>query len=114
MDHGTLVSFLGHRFHAEVIGAATLDAARSELHRGPFDLVLVNRIGDADGARGIEIIGALKADPALAAIPAMLVSNFPDAQQEAVTAGAAPGFGKAQLGEPHTIERLSAVLRRPI
>ena len=40
----------------------------------------------------------------------MLVSNFPDAQAQAVEAGAEPGFGKKSLNAPETIARLSSHL----
>jgi len=40
----------------------------------------------------------------------MLVSNYEDAQKEAVAAGALAGFGKASLGRPAMIESLRSVL----
>ncbi len=40
----------------------------------------------------------------------MLVSNYADAQKEAVEAGALPGFGKADLGDGQTHERLRNAL----
>jgi hypothetical protein len=43
-------------------------------------------------------------------VPVMLVSNYEDAQREAVAAGAQPGFGKAALGQPQTLARLKEVL----
>ena len=36
----------------------------------------------------------------------MLVSNFEDAQAEAEAAGALPGFGKTQMYDPRTRERI--------
>ena len=110
-DHGGLSRRLGHSLDAEVVPAAThpeaLDALRD---RGPFDLVLVNRVGDRDGAPGLDLIRALKADPDLADLPVMLVSNFAHAQDEAVALGALPGFGKAELGSPSVLDRLRAAL----
>ena len=41
-----------------------------------------------------------------------LVSNHADAQSEAVQAGAAPGFGKAELGRPAMLARVGAVLEK--
>ena len=41
----------------------------------------------------------------------MLISNHADAQEKAVNVGAEPGFGKAQLGTPEVVERLSPILR---
>ncbi len=40
----------------------------------------------------------------------MLVSNYEDAQQDAVARGALPGFGKAALRQPETRNRLAAIL----
>ena len=52
-------------FDAEVVGAADATAALGALRGGSFDLVLVNRLLDADGSDGLEIIRAIKADPQL-------------------------------------------------
>ena len=54
--------------------------------------------------------GAALGDAALAALPVMLVSNYPDAQQEAQAAGAVPGFGKAQVSSPETLDLLRTYL----
>ena len=40
----------------------------------------------------------------------MLVSNYPDAQAEAIAAGALPGFGKRELGS----ERVTKLLREAL
>ena len=82
-----------------------------ELRRGSFDLVLINRKLDADYSDGLEILHKLKADAELATVPVMLVSNYADAQATAVTAGAIPGFGKAELGRPETAEKLRVLLQ---
>jgi hypothetical protein len=36
----------------------------------------------------------------------MLVSNYPEAQQEALAAGALPGFGKRELSTPRVTQLL--------
>src|SRR5581483_3006970 len=82
-DHGQISRQLGRSLGADVQPAANAAEALEALRkRGPFDLVLVNRVGDRDGEPGVELIRALKADPALAAVPVMLVSNYEDAQDE--------------------------------
>ena len=43
-------------------------------------------------------------------VPVMLVSNYPQYQQQAVDAGAVPGFGKAELRSPTTLARLAEFL----
>lgn len=109
-DHGLISQHLGRSLGTEVIGARTHREALEILRdRGPFRLVLVNRIGDSDGARGVDLIRSLKADPELADLPVMLVSNYPEAQDEAVEAGALEGFGKSDLGTGKELAALSLV-----
>ena len=114
MDHGQIGRALGRPLDAEVIAADTHEDAGRQLAGGVFDLVLVNRVGDLDGAPGLEFIRALKADPATVGVPVMLVSNYPDAQAEAVSAGAAPGFGKSDLRTERALEPVRAALRRTV
>jgi CheY-like chemotaxis protein len=73
--------------------------------------VLVNRVLDADGSSGLELIRALKAEEQLRDVPVLLVSNYEDAQAQAVQAGAVPGFGKAELGQPHMLACVEPYLR---
>jgi CheY-like chemotaxis protein len=110
-DHPSIAHVLRREFDAQTIGAVDAEEALARLRESTFDLVLVNRVFDADGDSGLELIRRLKADSALAATPVMLVSNYEDAQAEAVQAGAVPGFGKAMLGRPAMLERVAAVLK---
>ena len=73
------------------------------------DLVLVNRVLDGAFSEegGVELIGALA--PASKA-RFLLISNYPEAQVAAVQAGAAPGFGKAEMNAPAAKERLLGAL----
>ena len=75
-----------------------------------YDLVLVNRKLAADSSDGVDLLKRVKSDPQLADRPVMLLSNFPEAQEAAVKAGAEPGFGKAQLDRPETVEKLARFL----
>jgi CheY-like chemotaxis protein len=64
------------------------------------DLVLINRVLDYGFAEsgGIELIARLRAlHPAVKFI---LISNFKEAQQSAMNAGALRGFGKGDIGSP--------------
>ncbi len=72
------------------------------------NLLLVNRVldGDFPDDTGIELVARL----ASSGVPAMLVSNFPDAQAAAVAAGARPGFGKKDMNS----ERTAAILREAV
>jgi CheY-like chemotaxis protein len=109
-DHYAIRRLLESRFGAVVVQAHGLDDALREMRREQVDLLLVNRKLDADYSDGMEILKAVKADTALAAIPVMLVSNYADAQATAVAAGAIEGFGKAELSRSTTVEKLTAVL----
>ena len=82
---------------------ASLDEAIS-----PQTLLLVNRLLDGRfdvGGSGIELIREIAASND--AVPTMLVSNFEEFQREAQAAGALPGFGKSQVGDPVTRQRIA-------
>jgi CheY-like chemotaxis protein len=112
-DHGSIERTLQRAFGADVVAADTAAEALTEL-RGPepsFALVLVNRVFDADDGSGLELIRRIKDEGELRATPVMLVSNLADAQAAAEAAGAAPGFGKAELGQPQMLGRVAAILK---
>ncbi len=99
-DHQGISLMLRQHFEADVHPVDNIEDAMEHLRTTPVDLVLVNRVFDADGTSGMELIKQIRADNTLPAIPVMLVSNYEDAQRDAVAAGAVPGFGKAALGQP--------------
>jgi two-component system chemotaxis response regulator CheY len=74
---------------------------------GRADLLLINRVldGGFKGLGGIELIQSLRGHP-----KAMLISNYPDAQEVAEAAGAIPGFGKSEMYAERTRSRLRAAL----
>jgi two-component system chemotaxis response regulator CheY len=109
-DHSGIARTLRQSFGAEVVSADTPAEALAKLRQEPYTLVLVNRVFDADGSTGLDLIRQIQADDQLRAVPVMLVSNYEDAQAEAVRAGAVPGFGKAALGHPQMLERVRAFL----
>jgi two-component system chemotaxis response regulator CheY len=109
-DHAVLSRWLGIHFGADVTAARTFEEALAQLRQGEFALVLVNRILDYDGRRGVEFISRLKEDTQLTAVHVMLISNYAEAQEEAVRRGAEAGFGKADLSEPETLDRLRPFL----
>lgn len=110
MDHGSISRMLSQQFSAETVGVDHESDAIAQLTSEDFDLVLVNRKLDLDGSDGMKVIEHMQADAKLRDIPVMLVSNFADAQETAIAAGAKPGFGKSALGESDTIDRLAAFL----
>jgi CheY-like chemotaxis protein len=109
-DHTQIARHLESTFGARVRGVSSFDEALGALRRERYDLVLVNRVNDEDGAPGLELIRSMKAIANLADVPIMLVSNHGDAQEEAEALGAVPGFGKGDLASERTRGRLAAVL----
>ena len=109
-DHAAIRGMLQRTFRAEVVQADGPDDALAALRKEPFDLVLVNRKLDQDYSDGLEIIKTIKADKTLAAVPCMLITNYPDQQKVAVAAGAEYGFGKKELSTEDTRLRLARFL----
>lgn len=109
-DHASLSRFLASHFDVEVDRAHKLDDALSKLRAQNYHLIMINRKLDCDHSDGMEILKTIKSDAALKEIPVVLISNYADAQEAAVAAGAAPGFGKAELGSPATKEKVTAIL----
>jgi two-component system chemotaxis response regulator CheY len=105
-DHAAIRRLLEMRYAAEVTQVATSAEALEALSRDHYDLVLVNRKLDFDYSDGIEVLKAIKADESIADVPVMLVTNYPEHQQQAVEAGGERGFGKLELNKPLTLERL--------
>jgi CheY-like chemotaxis protein len=105
-DHGNIVRTFKKEFGTEVERADDAGTALERIRAGGYALVLVNRVLDADGSSGMELIKRVKSDPNLNSVPVMLVSNYDDAQAEAAAVGATSGFGKASLGRPQMIERV--------
>jgi len=103
-DHGAVTRLIRGSFDAEVQQAHGAAEALQSLDG--VDLILINRIFDADGGDGMSLIRQLKQDDDTKDIPVMLISNYQNYQQEAESLGAAPGFGKAELHEEATVERL--------
>src|SRR4051812_40457081 len=105
-DHGGIGRTLRQAFGAEGVSADSVDEAVTHLRSRGFALVLVNRVFDADGTSGMDLIEKMKRDAELRDVPVMLVSNYEDAQAQAMQAGAVPGFGKAALGRPAMLEKV--------
>lgn len=109
-DEMSLRQYFARQFAAEFVAVDDGRAALEDLRRTGADLVVVNRLMDLTGDSGLDVIAAIKADAALAGVPVMLISNYPDWQARAEAAGALPGFGKAQLGSAETAARIVAAL----
>ncbi len=109
-DHFTISNLLSDHFDVKVDRAANVGEALAMMQRQKYRLVLVNRLIDEDGSDGMELIRNATADERLRETPLMLVSNYDDAQIQAVEAGGLRGFGKSQIGNRETIERLAELL----
>jgi two-component system chemotaxis response regulator CheY len=109
-DHSYISAWLRSVAGARTIAVDTKPEALEMLRVEAFDLVLVNRIGDCDGAPGIDLIRAIRGDAEFGKVPVMLVSNHASAQDEAIALGARPGFGKAEIGSAKALERLTTAL----
>jgi len=109
-DHAAIRSLVTTHFDADVLQAHGPEDALSQMREQKIDLVLINRKLDRDYTDGIEILRQIKADYNLAETPVMLITNYPDHQQAAVEEGAEYGFGKLELSEPETREKLARFL----
>ena len=95
---------------AQVVFADDQHTLNKLLDNGGVDLILFNRQLDYgfETDEGVELIKRLRAKhPAL---KAMLVSNYPEAQQAAVQVGAVEGFGKREIGSPKVSELIRTAL----
>jgi CheY-like chemotaxis protein len=109
-DHVSLTRLLREKIRAEVVAVHSHKQAVDALRDDQFAVVLVNRKLHADHSDGIDLIRQIKSDSQLAATPVILLSNYRESQQQAVEAGAEPGFGKDDLYRPEVWERLRAFL----
>lgn len=109
-DHAAICRLLETNFDVNVVRTQELADTLREAQKQPCDLILINRKLDIDYSDGMEIVRAIKADPGLASVPVMLITNYPEFQQAAVAEGAVPGFGKDELRLPGTLEKLKAYL----
>src|SRR2546421_3153481 len=93
----------------KVLMADDADELNQHLEQG-VDLLLLNReLGwGFEQTEGVEIIRQLLSRHPN--VKMMLISNYADAQAQALAAGAVPGFGKSEIGSP----RVAQVIRRAL
>lgn len=109
-DHATVTRFFTANFDCKVARAHKAEDALAQLKADSFDLVLVNRKLDIDYTDGIDVIKQIKADPEIAGVPVMLITNYAEHQEAAESVGAIRGFGKLEYDHPETLERVRRVL----
>ncbi len=109
-DQASISRFLQSHFDVAITPVPTGPDAIAALRGGHYDLVLINRKLDIDYSDGIDIIRTLKADAELGQVPAMLITNYAEHQENAVSAGAEYGFGKDDLRRSDVVTRLEKFL----
>ncbi|MEM6757454.1 MAG: hypothetical protein AAF586_09825 [Planctomycetota bacterium] len=104
-DAGMLTAFVRRELAGVAVGRVN-DAVALRDATKPGILLLVNRVLDGrfDTHHGVGLIehALAQPDPPVA----LLISNYADAQADAVAAGALPGFGKGELRGPEAARRL--------
>jgi CheY-like chemotaxis protein len=110
-DFGSMSRFLTKTFDCTLDQAHGPEDTLEKLRGGDYALVLINRKLDRDYSDGTEILKQIKADPEIASTPVMIITNYPDHQEEAVALGAERGFGKLEYNDPATKEKLTKFLR---
>ncbi len=108
-DHAAIRHF-AESMGAQVTQVALPSEAITILEKESFDLVLVNRKIDRDYSDGMELVRMMRNGNGKTKVPVMLISNFAEAQEQAVQEGAVPGFGKSELGSARARELLQKYL----
>ena len=108
-DGPRMTQMLQSKVGVAVDTADSIDEAAEKLSANQYNLVLVNRKLAMDGAPGLELIRKMKkaGDPT----PVMLVSDQPDAQQQAMACGAIHGFGKSKMEDHHTVDMIKKAIK---
>jgi DNA-binding response OmpR family regulator len=109
-DHASIRDLIQRHFDAEVVQAHGMDDTLEVLRSCDVDLVLVNRLLDQDHSEGLDVIRRIKSERQAARVPVMMVTNFPEYQEQAVSEGAVEGFGKLQLHDERTVTVLTQYL----
>ena len=108
-DNAALAQMVHENFDVEIETASSNREADRVLSERRFDLVLVNRIFDATGESGIEMIERVTS-ASVDSPPILIMTNFADQRQLAIEKGAEGGFGKSELNSPSTVETLRRFL----
>lgn len=109
-DHYLIRTMIESAFDVDLERVMFVEQAQAALQTQRYALVLVNRLIFEDGSEGHRLIDWMKRDGHASQTPVMLISNHADAQDRAVAAGAAPGFGKARIGKRDTLAKLAEFL----
>jgi len=96
-DHQNLQRVLSEHWEVELKRTTTLNEAIRELDSCSYDLVVVNRILEGDGASGMDLVKHVVQNPTPKGLPIVLLTNYPEVQEEALREGASASFGKRDL-----------------
>jgi DNA-binding response OmpR family regulator len=107
-DDTRLARVLQVEADAHVDRAHSVEDAKQKIAAKKYDLVIVNRMIEGDGASGVDFIGEMRKVEGAPCF--MLISDYADAQAAALANGAAPGFGKSALGTAEVGQRLRQAL----
>ena len=109
-DSSFLRMAVGRAARGIEVVAADDDRELAQLLKDGVDLLLLNRVLDYgfDETEGAAMVRKLRAD--YPRLKMMLVSNYPEAQAQAVAAGALPGFGKREIGSPRVADLIRDAL----
>ena len=108
VDGPHLQSVLSHDFNGAQVARVNSQAELEQACATGADLLLVNRVPVGFDIQGLDIIRDVRQRYPEAKV--MLISDFPDAQVQALLAGAIPGFGKSQVGTPNVKKLLAEAL----
>lgn len=109
-DHLFITTMLKSNFDVKVLRAHRLSDAITVLESNAVDLILFNRLLDVDGSEGMEVFRNIKSKPEFESIPAMLITNYEEHQEKAMTEGAVRGFGKSAISSDATVAVIKEAL----
>ena len=113
-DHGSICRLLEANWNVQVDQARTFSELKNAIEAADYDLLIVNRILDGDGTAGLEAMSKIQTGSDKPRVPFVLLTNFPEVQQEAQQAGAVASFGKRDLGSPDTHGTLNSILSESV
>ncbi|MCA9128857.1 MAG: response regulator [Planctomycetales bacterium] len=106
-DFAGIKKMLTSHFDVDVVQADRSSDALAIISKRSVDLVLINRKLDCDYSDGTAVLADIKA---VSDVPVMIVTNYDEHQDAAVSLGAERGFGKLELNSEETIRKLAPFL----
>ncbi len=111
-DYQRISFVVKKNYNIEIHRADLFDDAIQSALDTQYDLIMINRLLDIDRSEGMAVLHELKSNPQTEHTPVMIISDYQEAQEAAVAAGASLGFGKATLDTPQTFALLSNFLMK--